>query len=199
MTTAAVVLAAGRGTRFDPAGGAHKLLAPVGGDTVVRLAVRAALAAPVDEVVVVTGDRTAAIAEALHGLAVRLVENPEFRAGMATSLRLGVAAVRGSAQAALIALGDQPTVPVDAYRRVVAAWRRDRRPIVVPSYEGTPGHPVLFAAELFDELAALAGDVGARGVIAADPARVATVDLPFAPPRDIDTYADLAAVIAERA
>jgi molybdenum cofactor cytidylyltransferase len=69
-------------------------------------------------------------------------------------------------------------------------WTDTKRPIVVARYNGVRGHPVLFDERVFEELREVEGDVGARDVIARDPERIAYVDWPIDPPRDIDTPAD---------
>lgn len=193
-----IVLAAGRSSRFA-ASGEHKLLATVEGVPLVRLSVHAAVDAAVGTVVVVTGAASTAVAAALHDLPVRIVHAPGFAEGMATSLRCGIEAVADSTDAALIALGDQPTVRPDAFRRVVAGWRSGGAAIVVPRHvhAARQAHPVLFAAPTYRELLSLRGDVGARAVIAAIPGRVEHVDLDWPAPRDVDTAEDLDAVRSE--
>jgi len=194
-----VVLAAGRSTRFAPERGS-KLLASVGGVPVVRLAVAAAAQSAVGEVVVVTGHLAGAVSAALAGLSVRVVHEPAFGDGMATSLRRGILAL-GAANAIMVGLGDQPAMRAEAYRRVAEHWRATGASIVVPRYGGSRavGHPPLFAAEVFDEVLALQGDTGARAVIARDPARVAEVVLDWAMPSDVDTVEDLEALQADAA
>jgi molybdenum cofactor cytidylyltransferase len=190
-----VVLAAGRSSRF--AGGqASKLLALVGGVPIVRRAVDAALDAGVGEVVVVTGDRSDEVAATLEGVQPRVVREPRFADGMATSLRRGVAEV-GDADAVMIALGDVPDVRPMAYRRVMARWQASGAAIVVPRYAGSPApsHPALFAATLFGDLQALEGDVGARSVIARHASLVAEEPLEWPAPRDVDTLQDLDAYL----
>ena len=144
--------------------------------------------------------RTAQSVEtALHGLPVRIVHAPDHADGMAASIRRGVEAVRNSADAVMIALGDQPTVRAEAFRRVVARWRATDASIVTPRYRevAIPSHPMLFSAATFDELLRLHGDVGARSVVARDPARVREERLEWPAPRDIDTVEDLALVTTE--
>ena len=195
---AVIVLAAGQSTRFSDRG-AHKLLARLGDATVVRHAVRAAMESAVGDVHVVTGAEAAGVAAALDGLDVRLVHEPGYAGGMATSLRRGVSTLDPSVDAVLIALGDQPALRPKAYQRVAAAWRDSGAAIVVPRYAGSdaPSHPALFDATVFGELLALQGDIGARAVIAREPNRVRDVRLDWAPPRDIDTAGDLALVAAQ--
>lgn len=187
---AAVVLAAGRASRF----GSSKLLAPLHGAPVVRRTVERALASRVGAVLVVTGADGAAVADALAGLPVRLVPNARWESGMGTSLAAGIAALPAEAAAAVILLGDQPTVDPATIEAVIAAHARSGRPIVAPRYRGEHGHPVLFARSVFPELRALAGDRGARAVVERDPARVEVVPVDRAAPADVDTPADLARV-----
>ena len=77
---------------------------------------------------------------------------------------------------------------------LLGAWRRTGKPIVAPVYRGVQGTPVLFAAEVFAELAALGGDAGARPVVAARPERVERVAFDLPMPPDVDTPEDLAAL-----
>lgn len=187
---AGLLLAAGRGARFG-SGGAGKLVAPLGDEAVVRHAARALLAAPVDEVLVVTGVCAAEVAAALRGLHVELVHNERAADGIGTSVARGVAALAPAAEAVVIALGDQPFVPAEVFDVLVSTWRAGGAPIVAPSYGGARGNPVLFDRRLFPELLALSGDAGARSIIERDVSRVTLVDVACAMPDDVDTLADL--------
>ena len=195
---AVIVLAAGRSTRFATANG-QKLIAPLAGAPVIRWSVASAVEAEVGEVFVVTGPGSPSLERALDGLAVRTIHAPDAGDGMSASLRRGVQAVQGSVDALIVALGDQPTIRPDAYRRVAATWARTGAAIVTPLYPSTtaPAHPTLFAATVFEELTTLSGDVGARSVIARSPARVATASMDWPAPHDIDTPDDLHRVAAE--
>jgi len=186
-----VVLAAGRSTRF--AGGRRSKLLALAGDTpLVRLAVNAALDAQVGEVVVITGDRSDDVARSLAGLPARIVREPRFADGMATSLGRGVLELR-SADAIMITLGDVPGVLPEAYRRIAARWHATGATIVVPRYADAtaPSPPTLFGSVLFDELLALRGDVGARSVIARHASVVVEEPMAWAAPRDVDTLDEL--------
>ena len=184
---AGVVLAAGASTRF----GGQKLLAPLDGTPVVRWSVQALLDAGLAEVVVVLGRDAAGVRAALAGLPARCLVNPAYAEGMSTSLRAGVGALGNVVRAAVLALGDQPRVGAAVVRALCEGYRASRQPLVVPSYAGARGNPVLVDRSLFGELLAVTGDEGARGVIARDPARVHRVEFPFAMPLDVDTRADL--------
>jgi molybdenum cofactor cytidylyltransferase len=183
---AAVVLAAGASTRF----GSQKLLAEAQGAPLVRRTVEQVLAAGLDEIVVVLGREAQAVHAALDEMQVRFVVNPDFRAGMSTSLRSGIRGLATTVEAAIVVLGDQPGISASTILRLIEEYRRSGQPIVVPVYAGTRGNPVLFDASVFPELASVAGDQGGREVIGRDPSRVATVSLPFAMPADVDTVED---------
>ena len=184
----AVLLAAGASTRF----GAHKLLQPLGGKPLVRLAAEHLLAGGVASLVVVLGRQPTSVRHALDGLPARFVLNRRYRAGLAGSLRTAVRALPADAGGALVALGDQPDLRKDVVAALLAAFRAGAGPIVAPDYAGVRGHPVIFARSIFPELLRLQGDEGARRILAADPTRVHLVPFEFAPPQDVDTPADYA-------
>jgi molybdenum cofactor cytidylyltransferase len=169
----------------------QKLLLPMAdGRPLVRMAVEQVLAAGLDDAVVVLGRHAEAVARALATLPIRTVVNPRYAEGQSTSLRAGLDALRPGTEAAVIALGDQPLPDPAVIRRLVATFRTAGRPIVVPVYRDGRGNPVLFAPALFDELRAVTGDQGGRGVIARDPSRVAEVPVGAPMPADIDTPED---------
>lgn len=184
---AAIVLAAGLARRM----GRQKLLLDLKGKPVVRWSVEAVLA-HVDDCVVVTGHDDGGVRAALTGLTVRYAVNSRPEDGQGSSIATGVTALASATTETLVALGDQPLTPPDVVPRLLAARRTSAKAIAAPSYRGIRGTPVLFAAEVFPELRALAGDSGARDVVAARPERVAIVDFDVAMPADVDTPEDLA-------
>lgn len=169
--------------------GRPKLLLDWGGKAVVRRAVEQVKAGGVDEVLVVLGREAQGIREALSGLRVRFVENPDPEAGQASSIACGVSAL-GPVSGALIALGDQPALPPEVIPRLLQTFHETRKAITAPLYCGMQGNPVLFAAAVFPELRGLTGDRGARSVVEKDPARVAFVSFDLPMPADLDTFED---------
>jgi molybdenum cofactor cytidylyltransferase len=164
----AAVLAAGGSTRF----GAAKLLAPWRGGRLIHGALAAALAAPVGEVVVVTGDdpgvgRAAAAYADATGEAgrLRLARSEDPGEGIAASIRAAVSALPASAQGMLILLADMPLVPAGLAARVIAALTADAL-AAAPWRDGRPGHPVALRRALFPDLMALRGDRGAGPILA---------------------------------
>lgn len=202
IRAAAVVLAAGQGTRMPHA---HKLTAPLNGEPLVRRAVSAALASQARPVIVVTGHEGAKVRAALAGLDVVFVDNPDFAEGLSTSLKTGIAAVPEEVDRAMVLLGDMPKVGPALIDRLIAAIDPAAgRLIAVPVAQGRRGNPVGWARRLFPALMAIEGDIGARTLIAESPELVAEVPAEgegvFL---DIDTRDELEALeiheIAERA
>lgn len=184
---AALVLAAGGGSRF--LGPTHKLLAPFRGRALVRVAVGVAVAAHLDEVIVVEG--AVPLADALGDLvasgAVRIVRNPAWADGQAGSVQCGVAAAREAGHRSVtIGLGDQPLLDAAAWRAVAATTLT---PIAVAMVDGRPAQPIRLAAEVWPWLPT-EGDAGARSLIASNRFAVAALTCPGTPV-DIDTQEDL--------
>jgi molybdenum cofactor cytidylyltransferase len=193
---AAIVLAAGRSTRM---GGPNKLLEQISGKPLVRIAAEEALASRARPVVVVSGHERARLEAALAGLPVRLVHNPDYAQGLSTSVKAGLAALPPEAEAAVVCLGDMPQVTSALIDRLIAAFDPERNALVVlPTFNGKRGNPVLWSRRFFPELMALEGDVGARHLIGAYPEVVIEVPVENAAAMvDIDTPDALRAAKAE--
>jgi molybdenum cofactor cytidylyltransferase len=176
----AVVLAAGSGSRF----GGAKLTAPWRGGFLIDGALAAAFAAPVRSVTVVTG-ADPKVAPAAHAFAeaqgqthrLRLVHAPDHAEGMAAPLRTGIAALPPDAAAAFVFLGDMPLIPAEVPPRLAEALAAGAS-AAAPAFQGQRGHPVLFSAALFADLAKLQGDEGARSVLKALGGQLVIIESP---------------------
>ncbi len=189
---AAVVLAAGRSSRMAPR---NKLLLPgADGTPMIARVVDAALASRARPVLVVLGNQAAEMRRALAGRAVRFVDAPDFAAGLSASLRAGIAAVPAQAAGAIVCLGDMPLVAPAVFDALIATHDAEEgRGIVVPTWRGRAGNPVLWGRRFFPELMALAGDVGGRGLLERHAEQVAQVEVESdAVLRDFDTVEALA-------
>jgi len=186
---AAIVLAAGEAHRY----GSQKLLASVAGRPLLQHAVGAACASSLSPVVIVLGADAGAIAARLEPGRARIVRNPDYASGQASSLRAGIDAVTAEADAAVVLLGDQPGVTAALLDALVARQRDTGAAAVVCVQDGHRSPPTLLHAELWPAIAALRGDVGAREILArrSDVATL-TVERAFARLDDIDTRDDLA-------
>ena len=121
----------------------------------------------VDEIVLVLGASAEAIRQQLplsllEGL--KVVVNPAYEQGMASSLRAGLSALDPHSDAALIVLGDQPFVRPRPSIKLSMSYRRTQAQIVIPSYQGDRGNPVLLDRSVFAEVMALEGDIGCRAI-----------------------------------
>ncbi|MEQ9350526.1 MAG: NTP transferase domain-containing protein, partial [Alphaproteobacteria bacterium] len=188
---AAIVLAAGRSSRM---GDTNKLLAASGGRPLVSHAVQAATEAGCDPVIVVTGHQAEAVEAAVAHSPARIVTNPDYASGLASSLRAGLAALPDSADGVVVLLGDMPRVRAGHVARLLAAFDpAEDRSICVPTRNGEWGNPVLFARAYFSQIMALDGDRGARAVLRRYPDHVVEVAMDDDAVRlDVDTPDDLA-------
>jgi molybdenum cofactor cytidylyltransferase len=172
---AAVILAAGCSTRM---GGPNKLLADLGGKPMLRIVTERVLASKVSSVTVVTGHQAAEVESALAGLKVKFVRNPDFFAGLASSVKAGIAAVPANADGVVVCLGDMPRIDARLVDRLIEAFAPDRGHLIaVPVSDSRRGNPVLWSRRFFGELMKLDGDIGARNLIAAHAEAVVEVQV----------------------
>lgn len=165
-----VVLAAGRSTRM----GANKLVAELAGKPVIAHVVDAIAAAELGPPIVVLGEDPGAIRDALAGREVRFAVARDYRQGLARSLAAGIAAVAEDWAAAIICLGDMPLVSGDLLRAMAAM--AGPASIVAPRFGGRRGNPLLWGRDYFPGLRMLAGDVGAKTLLADYPDRIRHLD-----------------------
>ena len=193
LCIAGLLLAAGGSRRFARDGdGAHKLLADLHGEPVLRRAARSLLGAALGRTLVVAGARADGIAAALDGLDVEIARNSDWAEGMGGSIALGVRRLR-DADAILVALADMPLLGTGNHAAVVAAHDAgDPCAVTRGAAGGRPGHPVLFGAGWFGRLAALRGDEGAGALLRGHDVRLVPLDPDTQ--RDVDTPEALAAV-----
>ena len=189
----AVLLAAGQSRRM---GGPNKLLAKLDGVPMVARVAQRLLASRARPIVAVLGNQGDAVDTALGKLPVERVRNPEFADGLSTSLKHGIAALPPDLDGTLVCLGDMPLISGRHLDRLIAAFNPlEGRAIVVPTRRGKRGNPVLWSKKFFPEMAALAGDVGAKHLIGEHAEVVAEVEMDDdAILVDIDTPEALAAL-----
>jgi molybdenum cofactor cytidylyltransferase len=182
----AIILAAGTSSRF----GRTKQLLELEDKPLVQHAIDAAVAAGVDEVVVILGHDADAVRAAIvvppNG---RVVGNPEYEQGQSTSVRAGLAACDPDSEGALVLLADQPRLAPEHLGLLIERFLEERRPVTRLRYRDGPG-PALLAREVWGEVSALTGDAGAREFFAADPARLTEVSVDADAPPDVDLPGD---------
>jgi molybdenum cofactor cytidylyltransferase len=187
----AIVLAAGLASRF----GGRKLLEAVNGKPLVRHAVEAAKASHAEPAIVVTGNASAEVDEALSGIDISIVNNPDYAKGLSTSLKCGLKNLPEFCDGAIILLGDMPGVSAALVDKLIAAFDpSEGRAICVATRNGKRGNPVLWARRFFPEMLSIEGDVGARHLLTQYGESVCEVEAADDGPLiDIDTPEALAA------
>ena len=166
----AIVLAAGRSRRMGKR--VQKLLLPFGGDTVIGRVAGEVGRSPVDRPHVVVGADSDRVQRALSGRAVDIIRNPDPTGDMLSSVRCGLRALPPQCEGILVALGDQPAISADIISDMVEYFREVEQSIVVPTFDGERGHPLLFDGAYRDEIVAAYDEVGLRGLVRAHPGEV---------------------------
>lgn len=175
------ILAAGASTRM----GRPKQLLCVEGETLIRRAVRTALATGYP-VMVIIGSGADAMKRELSGMPVSILENTEWREGIASSLRCAVRHLPEGVGAILVMTIDQPLVTVDLLTSIMEEYAATSAPLVACRYAGTLGIPALYSRALFPDLLALSGDAGAKRIIEKRHREAHLIDFPGGAV-DIDT------------
>jgi len=196
-----VLLTAGTSSRM----GECKPLLPWGEVTLVEAVTAELLRVEFCELVVVLGreaERVAALLEQMDDARITIARNRDYARGMASSLRVGLAACSRKSEAAAVLLADQPTVGHALVNRVIAGWAAGGREAARPVYAGrqgevVPGHPVLLGRSLWPAVKGLSGEQGARELFAADPGLLLELELEGPPPPDIDSHDDYLAALAD--
>lgn len=179
--------------------GAFKPLLPFGKKTVVEACVETLLAGGASRVSVVAGQRATeleAVLSKFESVSVRL--NLDAESEMGASIARGIEAVSDGAEAVLVALADHPAVPSSVVSELIETRRREGARLVVPTWEGRGGHPVLIDLRFREELLDLPSEGGLRAFFEARRAEV--LRLPVSSPyvaRDMDTPEEYRSLHAE--
>jgi molybdenum cofactor cytidylyltransferase len=189
---AAVILAAGRGSRLEPASSVPKPLLEFRGRPLVAWALDAARASGLAPVLLVVGHGADAV-RAVAGDDVAVIDSPRWSEGISQSLAVALEAVEHQplVSGVCVGLADQPLVGAEAYTRVAKAGGAGA-PIAVATYSGVRGNPVWLDRSMWPAASALTGDSGARQLM--DGREVEVDCTGTGNPADIDTLDDLHAL-----
>jgi molybdenum cofactor cytidylyltransferase len=157
----AILLAAGKSERM----GQNKLLLPFGARTVLQHTMDNLLASRAGEVIVVLGSKAQEINQTIGDRNVVVVMNPNYARGMSTSLITGLGMVSQGASFILVALGDQPLITAHIYNKLIEAALTTDQGIVMPTYNGVRGNPILISTGYRSDLLRQAGDIGGRELL----------------------------------
>lgn len=182
----AILLAAGESKRM----GRPKQLLPWEGGTLLRHCLESLVGSAADEIILVLGHEADRIRQSLPPFPIKIVINPEYRQGMASSLRQGVLATEPRSEAFMVFLADQPGIGPALIDTLIRAFQRaaPARGIIRPVHRGRAGHPVLIGSQYRQSVLNLRGDEGARRILADNPGDILDVAVDQdAILRDIDT------------
>lgn len=184
---AALVLAAGRSRRMAPL---NKLLvADDAGLPMVTRVVENVLASRARPIIVVTGHERERVEQALGGRPVQVAQAEGYAEGLSASLKAGLAALPEDVEGVVVCLGDMPLVTGAMIDRLMANFDPEEgRAIVMPTFRGKQGNPMLWSREFLPEMMQITGDVGARHLAGKHADRVVEVEMADdAVLRDFDT------------
>ncbi len=187
MRVSAILLGAGESKRM----GKDKLSLPWRGKTVFEHCLQTLLRSKVKEVIAAVRNSRRTVISHVKDRRLRVIINPHYKKGMSTSIRRGLQVIDPRSQGILIALGDQPRIRTRTIDALIRAFGEKKGTIVVPSFRGRQGHPVIFHRRYLKELLALRGDVGGRAILEKYPEEVYSVRVRSAGVmKDIDTWQD---------
>ncbi|WP_134698742.1 NTP transferase domain-containing protein [Ammoniphilus sp. YIM 78166] len=191
----ALILAAGMATRM----GQPKQLIPLDEKPLFRYSVDAAVSAGLKPIILVGGKHVKELRQHVTDIEdIEVIENEKFQTGMASSLKVGIKALTGQADAVVVFLADQPFVHPVVVQKILEIYEFDQKEgvrIIRPVYAGVAGHPVLFDADLFGEFENIQGDEGGKSIIKKHQSHLKAIPFEsFEWGMDADTPEDLAKI-----
>ena len=157
----AILLAAGQSKRMD---GENKLIKKIQGSPLINLSVKNILASSINELIIVLGHQRENIEKFIDKNGkIKIVFNKNFENGMASSIKSGLSNLSKENEAFFICLGDMPLVNKDTYNQLIKS--RNKNEIIVPTFKGMQGNPVLFSKSLKEKIMNIQGDVGAKKIL----------------------------------
>lgn len=169
----AIVLAAGESRRM----GTPKLLLPFGEMSMIEMVVKTLLRSKTDKILVVLGSDREKIMALLKDKKVDIAINRRYREGMLSSIQTGFQALPQETEAALVCLGDQPSIPASVIDQMIVRYKKEKNSIILPVYEKRRGHPILIDTKYKDEVLGLSPAIGLRALIHNHPEDVLEVEV----------------------
>ena len=157
----AILLAAGQSKRMN---GVNKLTKEIQGIPLIKLSVKNILASSINELIIILGHQKEIIEKLIDkNEKIKFVFNKNFESGMASSIKTGLNNLSEKTEAFFICLGDMPMVSHDIYNQLIKS--KDNKEIIVPTYKGQQGNPILFAKSMKEKIMDIAGDIGAKKIL----------------------------------
>ena len=150
----AILLAAGESKRM----GTLKQILPFGKSTVIETIIDSLLESDIEKVRVVLGYRSEEISGVIGNRKVDIVINNNYKNGMLSSIKCGISSLPENAEAFLLCLVDQPTIAPSDINKLIKAYRKSGKGIIIPAYNGKRGHPIIFDRKYIDDIINLKED-----------------------------------------
>jgi len=171
---AALILAAGQSKRM---GQDNKLLLPYDGGSLLSHLLDQVKQAGIRDIFVVTGHQKNQVEQEISRYDVTPVHNDFYQEGISTSVKRGIAALPKEIDGVMIMLGDMPNISADILNRIIAAYHSaPGQTIIIPTYNGKRGNPILWDRGFFSDFKRLDGDMGAKTLLGDYPEYITEVD-----------------------
>jgi molybdenum cofactor cytidylyltransferase len=173
MMISAILLAAGQSKRMN---GENKLTKEIQGIPLIKHSVKNILAASIDELIIVLGHQKEIVEKLIDkNEKIKFVFNKNFESGMASSIKTGLYNLSEKTEAFFICLGDMPMVNHDIYNQLIKS--KDNKEIIVPTYKGQQGNPVLFNKSMKEKVIDISGDSGAKKILELNKANILNLEM----------------------
>ena len=157
----AILLAAGQSKRMN---GENKLTKEIQGTPLIKLSVKNILASSIDELIVIVGYQKEIIEQLIDkNEKIKFIFNKNFESGMASSIKMGLNHLSEKTETFFICLGDMPLVNHNIYNQLIKS--KNNKKIIIPTYKGQQGNPVLFDKSMKEKIINISGDVGAKKIL----------------------------------
>ncbi|WP_169569280.1 NTP transferase domain-containing protein [Sneathiella limimaris] len=171
----ALLLAAGQSRRM---GKDNKLLAVIDGKPMVRHVAETLKVSGLSPILMVTGHEADEVIKTVWDLGINTCHNPNYSNGLSTTLKVGFETLSPKVDGIIVCLGDMPFVTPEILNKLIAAFDPDKgKSIVIPTFNGKRGNPVLLSSQYWDEIQSITGDLGAKAIISAHEHSVEQVEI----------------------
>ena len=169
----AILLAAGQSKRMK---GENKLVKKIKDIPLIKHSINNILFSSIDELIVVLGYQKEIIKKLIDkNEKIKIVFNKNFESGMSSSIKIGLNNLSKSTDAFFICLGDMPMVSQDTYNKLIKS--KNNKEIIIPTYNGEQGNPILFSKTIKDQIMKIQGDVGAKKILELNKSKILSVEI----------------------
>ena len=169
----AILLAAGQSKRMD---GENKLAKEIQGIPLIKLSVKNILGSSINELIIVLGHQKEIIEKIIDkNEKIKFVFNKNFESGMASSIKIGLNNLSKKNESFFICLGDMPMVNQDTYNQLIKS--KNSKEIIVPTYKGQQGNPILFSKSMKEKIMKITGDIGAKKILELNKDKILNIEI----------------------